>query len=242
MTLIDVSAALTTADDPMRGAEFAARRRAAAVIGITTGIQCASEPALLHTSEAIMLENAVRRANLLLEADRTAWYVAVSPTHPAHARREISDATDAIGIELVGPLHADAPALDDIVAEAQRRRLPVRCTAADVLAPLAARHPAATFILAQLGDGGRWHSALGAVALLTNVSVDVSGRVAERGMFDAVLFEVGAKRVLWGTGAAMETGFAQLRALAVIAPGEEAVEAIRWRNAARIFGLAAGPA
>ena len=62
-------------------------------------------------------------------------------------------------------------------------------------------------------------------------------------MFDAVLFELGARRVLWGTGAAMETGLAQLRALAVIGPGDEAVEAVRWGNAARIFRFArrAGP-
>jgi hypothetical protein len=41
--------------------------------------------------------------------------------------------------------------------------------------------------------------------------------------------------LLWGTGDAMETGLAQLRALDVIAPGADVIEAIRWRNAARIF-------
>jgi len=238
MRLIDVSAALPSAVDPAWVAARGARRRAEEVIGITTGIRCAIEPERITSPEEIERENDLRRAEAIADGERTAWYVAVSPAVPAHARREILEASDAVAVELVGPLDADAPAIDDIVAEAVRRQLPVRCASADVLAALAPRHPAARLILARLGDGGRWHSALNTVAPLTNVLVDVSGRVAERGMLDAVLFELGPKRVLWGTGGAMESGLAQLRALAVIGPGDETVEAIRWGNAARVFRFA----
>lgn len=237
-----MSAALTSAEDPARGAERAARRRAEDAIGIAIGIRCAIDPARFASPESVERENDLRQAEALAGAERTEWYVAVSPSYPAHARREISDGRDAVGIELVGPLAAGDPALDVVAAEAERRRLPIRCTSAEVIAALAERRPAVTFILAQMGDGGRWHSALTAAAPLGNVLVDVSGRVAERGMVDAILFEVGPRRVLWGTGPAMETGLAQLRALDVIAPGEEVIQAVRFGNAARIFGFGGGVA
>jgi len=240
MRLIDVSASLPSPRHPARGAERAARRRGEDIMGITMALRCAHDAAALRSPESIAWENAIRRAEMLADPERTGWYIAVSAGDPAQSRREITEGIDAAGIELSGALRADAPALDDIAAEAERRRLPVRAASAEVVAALAGRHPRVTFILAQLGDGGRWHSALTAVAPLTNVLVDVSGQIAERGMFDAVIFEVGAKRVLWGTGPNMETGLAQLRALEVIAPGADAVESICWRNAARIFGLGGG--
>jgi predicted TIM-barrel fold metal-dependent hydrolase len=54
-------------------------------------------------------------------------------------------------------------------------------------------------------------------------------------MLDRARAVLGPERLLWGTGSQMETGLAQLRALDVIAPGADVIEAIRWKNAFRIF-------
>jgi hypothetical protein len=105
-------------------------------------------------------------------------------------------------------------------------------------ARLAARHPGATFILAHIGGGGDWAHTLAAVADLPNVYLDLSGSGVDRGMLDQALGAVGAGRLLWGCDVTMETGLAKLWALEVIAPGAEALEQIRWGNAAPMPGLA----
>jgi predicted TIM-barrel fold metal-dependent hydrolase len=73
------------------------------------------------------------------------------------------------------------------------------------------------------------------VADLPNVYLDLSGSGVDRGMLDRALDAVGAERLLWGCDVTMETGLAKWWALEVIAPGDEALAAIRWGNAARIF-------
>ncbi len=120
--------------------------------------------------------------------------------------------------------------------------MPLRLGDRAVISPLATEHPGTTFVLAALGDDPYWESTIASVAPLANVAVDLSGARTERGMLDRALAVLGPERLLWGTGAQMETGLAQLRALDVIAPGADVIEAIRWKNAFRVFPKLAEPA
>jgi predicted TIM-barrel fold metal-dependent hydrolase len=146
-------------------------------------------------------------------------------------------ARGAVGVELE-PFQLGIgvePWRSAVVDEATRCSLPVRVSSRADVAVLAAQHPLAQFVLAALGDDPNWQDTIAAIAPFANVAVDISGRRTVRGMLDEALTHLGAERLLWGTGDAMETGLAQLRALDVIAPGADVIEAIRWRNAARIF-------
>ena len=85
------------------------------------------------------------------------------------------------------------------------------------------------------GSGGDWAHTFAAVRDVPNVYLDLSGSGMDRGMLDGALAAVGAERMLWGCDITMETGLAKWWALEVIAPGEDALVAIRWKNAAAIF-------
>jgi predicted TIM-barrel fold metal-dependent hydrolase len=49
---------------------------------------------------------------------------------------------------------------------------------------------------------------------------------------------VGAERLVWGTDLTMDTGIARLRALEAMGLGANDMDAIRWKNAEKIFGKA----
>jgi hypothetical protein len=184
--------------------------------------------------------------------DRLRSYVVVNPNHTDHARREIARGVErgAVGIKLAASRRADDPLLDPIAEEAAARHLPIlhhiwqhrrrewpgqEASDAVEYARLAARHPDAAFVLAHIGGGGDWAHTLPAVEELPNVYLDLSGSGVDRGMLDQALGAVGPERLLWGCDVTMETGLAKWWALEVIGPGAEALEAIRWGNAARIF-------
>jgi predicted TIM-barrel fold metal-dependent hydrolase len=103
------------------------------------------------------------------------------------------------------------------------------------LARLAERHPRVSFILAHIGGGGDYMHTFPAIVDCPNIHPDLSGSGVDRGMLDAALDALGAKRLLWGCDLTMETGLAKLRALEVIGLSDGDLSAIRWRNAARIF-------
>jgi predicted TIM-barrel fold metal-dependent hydrolase len=69
--------------------------------------------------------------------------------------------------------------------------------------------------------------------------VDLSGSGVDRGMLELCVEMVGAQRLLWGTDLTMDTGLGKLMALAGMGLRPEDLEAIRFRNAARIFRLEA---
>jgi len=56
-------------------------------------------------------------------------------------------------------------------------------------------------------------------------------------MLELCLKCIGPARLLWGTDLTMDTGWAKLRALEAMGLAREALEDIRWRNAARLFKL-----
>ena len=67
-----------------------------------------------------------------------------------------------------------------------------------------------------------------------NVHPDLSGSGVDRGMIDAALAALGARRLLWACDLTMETGLAKLRALEVIglSPDELRRRALAQRGAA----------
>ncbi|HEU5322754.1 MAG TPA: amidohydrolase family protein, partial [Methylomirabilota bacterium] len=102
------------------------------------------------------------------------------------------------------------------------------------LCALAARHPDVRFILAHIAGGGDWEHSLAAVRGVPNVFVDLSGSGVDGGMLEACVGTAGVERLLWGTDLTMDTGWAKLRFLERLLD-RDALEQVRWRNAARIF-------
>jgi predicted TIM-barrel fold metal-dependent hydrolase len=103
------------------------------------------------------------------------------------------------------------------------------------LAKLAARHSRVAFILAHIGGGGDYAHTFAAVRDVPNIYLDLSGSGADRGMLDDALEAVGARRMLWGADITLCTGLAKLWALDALGLSVAERNAIRWRNAARIF-------
>jgi predicted TIM-barrel fold metal-dependent hydrolase len=96
------------------------------------------------------------------------------------------------------------------------------------------------FILAHIGGGGDWLHSLHAVRDAGNVFVDLSGSGVDGGMLEHCVQAVGTGRLLWGTDLTMETGLAKLRYLEALLD-TDALEAVRWRNAAAIFPAGSFP-
>ena len=235
-----------------------ARLRAGERIGITVHIASIlgswghRSPTYFPSPDDVTRANDAMLALQAAHPDRVRSYVVVNPNHTDHARDEIARCVErgAIGIKLAASRRADDPLIDPIAEEASARGLPIlhhiwqhrrrewpgqEASDAVEYARLAARHPDATFILAHIGGGGDWAHSMPAVAQLANVYLDLSGSGVDRGMLDDAIMAVGAERMLWGCDVTMETGLAKWWALEVIAPGAEALELIRWGNAARIY-------
>lgn len=187
---------------------------------------------------------------------RILTYVAVNPNHAAHALQEIRSglAHGAVGIKLAASRKADDALLDDIAIEAAREGIPIlhhvwqdrrrewpNQDASDgvELGRLASRHPDTQLLLAHIGGGGDWAHTLHAVRDLPNVHVDLSGSGIDRGMMDATIDAFGESRVLWAADLTLCTGLTKAWALDAIGLSPEALGAIRWRNAVRLFRRAA---
>ena len=187
--------------------------------------------------------------------DLVQMLVTVNPNDTTHALEEIDRCVKrgAVGIKLLASRRADDPLLDPICELAARKKLPILhhiwqhrrrewpnqeiSDGAD-LAALARRHPAVTFILAHLGGGGDYHHTYAAIRDVRNIVADTSGSGVDRGMLDDAVGALGSQRLLWGSDLTMETGLAKLRALENTGlSSEDDIRDIRWRNAARIFGL-----
>ena len=186
------------------------------------------------------------------EGGRVRAYVTVNPNDAAHAAAEIERCAraGAVGVKLAASRRADDALVDAIAGLARERRFPIlhhiwqhrrhdwpgqEASDGVELGRLAARHPDVAFILAHIGGGGDYAHTFPAVRDLPNVYLDLSGSGVDRGMLDDALAAVGPTRLLWGCDLTMETGLAKLRALSVIGLSADDLEAIRWRNAVRIF-------
>lgn len=244
----------------------AARLRAGAVIGITCHVASIlgsygfTSPTYFPSPTDVTLGNDAMLALREREGDRVRMLVTVNPNYTDHAVAEIRRcvAQGAVGVKLLASRRADDPLLDPVCECAAEHGLPVLhhvwqhrrrewpsqeiSDGADV-ARLARRHPRVTFILAHIGGGGDYHHTFAAIRDVDNIVADTSGSGVDRGMLDDAIAAIGAQRLLWGSDLTMETGFAKLRALENTGlVSAEDIQDIRWRNASRVFRLAADSA
>jgi predicted TIM-barrel fold metal-dependent hydrolase len=238
----------------------AARFRAGARIGITCHIASVlgsyghTSPTYFPSPIDVTTGNDAMLALCDAHGPLLRMMVTVNPNHTAHALAELERgvARGAVGVKLLASRRASDRLLDPICEFAAGHQLPVLhhiwqhrtrewpsqeiSDGAD-LAELARRHPRVTFILAHIGGGGDYAHTFHAVRDVPNIFPDLSGSGVDRGMLDAAVGTLGARRLLWGTDLTMETGLAKLRAL--ITTGllsDDDVLDIRWRNAVRGFG------
>ncbi len=259
MTLIDVHAhflhpAGLRADWAERNAS---RLRAGERIGITMHVASIlgswgrTSPTYFPSPEDVTAGNAALRALQHEHPERIRGYVCVNPNYTEHALAEIDQCLEGgmVGIKLAASRRADDPLLDPICEAARRHRVPIlhhiwqhrrrdwpgqEASDAAELGTLARRHPEVAFILAHIGGGGDWLHSLHAVRPLPNVYVDLSGSGVDGGMLESCLDAVGAERLLWGADITLDTGWAKLRYLEHLVSSDH-YDAVRWRNAARIF-------
>jgi uncharacterized protein len=241
-----------------------ARMRAGERIGITYHVASVlgsygfSSPTYFPSPDDVTVGNDIMLAIAANEPDRVRMFVTVNPNHTSHALGEIERcaARGAIGVKLLASRRADDPLLDPIAERAgalgfpvlhhiwqhRRREWPSQEISDGVdLARLAARHPRTSFILAHIGGGGDYMHSYAAIADVPNIYPDLSGSGVDRGMLDGALDSLGPGRLLWACDITMETGLAKLRALETIGLERDALAAVRWKNAARIFPAGSFP-
>jgi uncharacterized protein len=239
----------------------AARFRAGARMGITChvasvlGTHGFKSPTYFPSPRDVVEGNDAMLALCKSDGPLVRMLVTVNPNFTKHALGEIERCVErgAVGVKLLASRRADDPLLDPICELAAARRLPVLhhiwqhrrrewpgqeiSDGAD-LARLARRHPTVTFILAHIGGGGDYQHTFAAIRDVKNIVADTSGSGVDRGMLDEAVGAIGSQRLLWGCDLTMETGLAKLRALENTGlSSAEDVQNIRWRNAARVFGL-----
>ncbi len=103
------------------------------------------------------------------------------------------------------------------------------------VAKLAQRFPDLKLVMAHVG--GDWEYGLKAVRRCENVWVDTSGSIADSGMIETCVNELGAERVVWGTdmpGADLLYTLAKIEGAAI---PDSAKERILGGNAAGLLGL-----
>lgn len=212
-----------------------------------------TSPTYFPSPEDVTYGNRAMRALSAEHRGKVLGYVTVNPNFTDHALREIREGLGdgMVGIKLAASRRAGDPLLDPIAQAAAEHDVPVlqhvwqhrsrevpgqEISDALDLMELAARHPRVSFILAHIGGGGDWAHSLRVVTGAPNVWVDLSGSGVDRGMLELCLQCVGPERLLWGTDMTIDTGLAKLRALEAMGLGKGEMEAIRWRNAQRVFG------
>ena len=240
-----------------------ARFRAGRTIGITChvasilGTYGFNSPTYFPSPADATLGNDAMLAMCDAHGDLVRMMVTVNPNHTRHAIDEIercaSKSRSVVGIKLLASRRADDPLLDPICELAAKRKFPIlhhiwqhrrrewpnqEISDGLDLARLAQRHPDVTFILAHIGGGGDYNHTYAAIRAVKNIVADTSGSGVDRGMLDEAVGALGSQRLLWGCDLTMETGLAKLRALELTGlSSEDDIQDIRWRNAARVFGL-----
>ncbi len=221
-------------------------------VGSILGSWGATSPTYLQSPADTVGGNDAMWAMQEMEPRLIRCWAAVNPNDQSTALTELERCRRRgfVGVKLAAARPASDRLLDPILEFAavhhwpvlhhawQHRRGPVSgqdpSDAVDLVS-LASRHPRVAVILAHIGGGGDWQHTLAAVADIPNLYLDLSGSGVDRGMLDEALDCVGAGRIVWGADLTLETGLAKLWALDAIGLLAEDREAVRWRNAARIF-------
>ena len=257
--LIDIHAHFHYAGGPRTdwAERNASRLRAGEQIGITRHVASIlgswgrTSPTYFPSMPDIVAGNNALLDLIDQHPDLIAGYACVNPNYTEHALGEITRCLDRgmIGIKLAASRRANDPLLDPIAELARTRGVPVlhhiwqhrrkewpgqEASDASELVDLARRHPTVSFILAHIGGGGDWRHSLGVLRAVENVHVDLSGSGVDRTMLESCVNAVGINRLLWGCDITMCTGLAKLRHLESFLTAD-ALERIRWRNAAAIF-------
>ena len=239
----------------------AARLRAGAAMGITCHVASVlgtfgfNSPTYFPSPSDVTLGNDAAAALCDVHGGLVRMLVALNPNYTGHAIAEVERgvARGAVGLKLLASRRADDSLLDPICEAAARHRLPIlhhiwqhrrrewpnqEISDGLDLARLARRHPGVTFILAHIGGGGDYHHSFLAIRDVPNIVADLSGSGVDRGMLDDAVGALGPQRLLWACDITMETGLAKLRALENTGlSSADDIRDIRWRNAARVFGL-----
>ena len=242
----------------------AARLEAGDRIGVTwhvgsiLGSWGATSPTYFQSPDDTVAGNDAMLQIAEVESQRVRAWVAVNPNDTDVALSEMDRCVrrGAIGLKLAAARRATDRLLDPLLEMAKAHHLPVLHHAwqrrpssvpgqdpsdAIDLCHLAARHPQVAILLAHIGGGGDWSHTLAAVRDVPNVYLDLSGSGVDRGMLDQALETVGAGRLVWGADLTLDTGLAKLWALDVIGLTPADRDAIRWKNATRLFPPAAFP-
>jgi len=104
------------------------------------------------------------------------------------------------------------------------------------LATLAEGCPNTTLVGAH--SGGNWRHSIGVLRdRAPNANVDVSGYYPERGLVEALVRDIGAERILFGSDVAGRTQASQLAKVVLADISEAEKEQILGKSAARIFSL-----
>jgi predicted TIM-barrel fold metal-dependent hydrolase len=77
-------------------------------------------------------------------------------------------------------------------------------------AEISRRYPEAIFICAHIGGGGDWERQIKGLREAQTVYVDIGGSVADSGMVDRCVRELGVERVLFACDGSMERGLGKI--------------------------------
>ena len=181
--------------------------------------------------------------------DRAFGFVYLNPKYPRESLDELNRCVadgPMVGVKLWVASHADAPALDPLVARATELNavvfqhtwikitgnLPGESTPME-LAALAARHPHAKIICGHAG--GDWEQGIRAVRAQTNVAVDLGGGDPVAGITEMAVRELGAERVLFGSDAPGRSFASQLAKVDGAAISDDARPLILAGNLKRLL-------
>jgi uncharacterized protein len=227
-------------------------------VGSILGSWGATSPTYFQSSTDTAAGNDAMLAVVDVERHRVRAWAAVNPNDTSFALAELERCRrrGAIGLKLAAARRATASLLDPLLLYAKDHHWPVLHHAwqrrpssvagqdpsdAIDLCALSARHPGVAIFLAHIGGGGDWSHTLAAVRDVPDVYLDLSGSGVDRGMLDQALEAVGAARLVWGADLTLDTGLAKLWALDVIGLPPHDRDAIRWKNAARVFPAGSFP-
>jgi predicted TIM-barrel fold metal-dependent hydrolase len=181
------------------------------------------------------------------------FLVYLNPQNPDW-RDELQRGIDAgaVGVKLLSSFKDEAGSLDnavELIREVGRRGLSLlthtwqktqgnergEITLVE-FAALAEACPGARMVAAH--SGGNWRHSIGVLRdRLTNAHLECSGYYPERGLVEALVGDVGAERVLFGSDLAGRTQASQIAKVALADISAEQKEMVLWKNAARVFGL-----
>jgi predicted TIM-barrel fold metal-dependent hydrolase len=201
------------------------------------------------SASAILYDFREGNAELAADLERTQGcfgYVVVNPHYLDESLAELEryrGHPKFVGMKLHHEQQAyamDEPAVERLVREAARLRLPVLAhtfslTAAAHLRALARRFEALPFIMAHMG-GAQWRQAIPHVADTPNIYLDPCSSYSETGKVELAVREAGAGRVVFGSDATLFNPWFVIGMVESAAIDDGARRQIYWDTAQAIFG------